>query len=64
MFKTIKPKEAAAMLGVSGQTIRLWILNGTLPALRIGSRYRIDEAVIQDILINGTPRHDVTATEK
>jgi excisionase family DNA binding protein len=35
--------EAAAYLGVSGETVRLWIRDGHLPAKRVGLRgtYRI-----------------------
>ena len=38
----IKPSEAAKQLRVSHKTILLWIHNGTLPAMRVGSKcYRI-----------------------
>lgn len=39
-------KEAGAYLGVSHETVRLWIADGRLPALRLGpaGRYRINRA--------------------
>lgn len=38
----IKPSEAAKQLRVSHKTILLWIHNGKLPAIRVGSKcYRI-----------------------
>ena len=39
--------EAAAYLGVSAQTIRIWARTGKLPAQRYGKLWRFDPAVIR-----------------
>jgi excisionase family DNA binding protein len=45
--------EVAAVLKLSEQTIRNWIENGALPALRIGRRVRIKRTVLHEILEHG-----------
>jgi len=51
----LTPDEAAKFLGVSSQTVRLWVKKGIITSQRFGGRIRIEEAVISDIAINGTP---------
>lgn len=60
----ITPNEAAKQLGVSPQTIRMWIKSGVLPHIKMGSRYRIDESTISDIALNGTPTNALIRSDK
>ena len=53
----ITPLEAAKLLSVSGQTIRNFMKNGTLPFIKIGGRYRIDENDV-NAMLQKTPQND------
>jgi excisionase family DNA binding protein len=46
----LTPVEAAERLGVTTQTIRNWMHAGTLKALKLGGRYRIDENDVNTML--------------
>jgi excisionase family DNA binding protein len=45
--------EVAAILKLNQQTVRNWIEDGALPALRIGRRVGVKRAVLEDILDRG-----------
>lgn len=47
----ISKKEAAAMFGVSAETIRRLIGRGDIPAYRIGGQVRIDPAALERYLM-------------
>jgi acetyl-CoA/propionyl-CoA carboxylase biotin carboxyl carrier protein len=42
----IRPSEAAAALGVSTRTVQRWLRSGRLPAVRVGSRLKVDRAAL------------------
>jgi excisionase family DNA binding protein len=44
LTETLSVKETAAKLGVHANTVRAWIADGTLPAMRIGHRVLVDRA--------------------
>ena len=45
-------EEAATMLGVHAQTVRVWIRQGKVPALRyvIGGNYRITRETLERLM--------------
>jgi acetyl-CoA/propionyl-CoA carboxylase, biotin carboxylase, biotin carboxyl carrier protein len=45
----IGPGEAARRLGVSTRTVQRWLRDGRLPAIRIGSRLKVDGRALADI---------------
>jgi excisionase family DNA binding protein len=52
MENLYKPREAAAILGVSYETVLDWIGQRTLPAMRLPSgHYRIDEYDLDAVLV-------------
>ncbi len=55
MTRLLSTSEAAKILGVTRQTVRRWIIEGNLKAIRIGRNIRIHQSCIDDILINGLP---------
>lgn len=59
--------DVASLLQLNQQTVRNWIEQGRLPALRVGRRIRIRRADL-DALINGgstvAPPADVVARER
>ena len=47
----LKPREAAAMLGISYPTVKQWILNGKLPTVQTpGGHHRIDQSALKPFL--------------
>lgn len=46
-LKMVSVTQAAKVLTVSDRTIRRWIAEGRMPAVRLGKNYRIREAVVQ-----------------
>lgn len=47
----LKPREAAAMLGISYPTVKQWILSGKLPTVQTpGGHHRIDQAALKPFL--------------
>ena len=57
----LTPNGAATKLGVTSQTVRLWIQEGKLPAIKVGSRYRIKEDDLSKVL---APTNDRTKDTK
>ena len=54
MPELITPKDFAKELGISAQTVRLWLQENKIPYVKIGSRYRIDKQIATTML---TPQH-------
>ena len=53
----LKPREAAAMLGISYPTVKQWILSGKLPTVQTpGGHHRIDQAALQPFIKVDTAR--------
>ena len=47
----LKPREAAAILGISYPTVKQWILSGKLPTTQTpGGHHRIDQASLKPFL--------------
>ena len=57
----LTPNGAATKLGVTSQTVRLWIQEGKLPAIKVGSRYRIKEDDLSKVT---APTNDRTKDTK
>jgi molybdopterin-binding protein len=58
----LKPREAAAALGVSYATLKQWILAGTLKTIKTpGGHHRIPESALKPML-KSTPKTESTAT--
>ena len=57
----LTPNGAATKLGVTSQTVRLWIQEGKLPAIKVGSRYRIKEDDLSKVM---APTNDRTKDTK
>jgi excisionase family DNA binding protein len=56
--------EVAEMLKLNQQTVRNWIDQGSLPALRVGRRVRIKRSDLERVLADGyTARADSAADE-
>ena len=49
--------EAAAKLGITGQTVRNMIKQGKIAYVKIGSRFRIEDSEVERIL-TPTPRDE------
>lgn len=43
-------KETAARLGLHAQTIKRYIADGTLRATKVGNKWRVSEAAVQEYL--------------
>ena len=53
----LKPREAAAMLGISYPTVKQWILSGKLPTVQTpGGHHRIEHAALKPYLKQDTER--------
>ena len=53
----LKPREAAAMLGISYPTVKQWILTGKLPTVQTpGGHHRIEHAALKPYLKEDTER--------
>ena len=53
----LKPREAAAMLGISYPTVKQWILNGKLPTVQTpGGHHRIEHAALEPFLKKDSTR--------
>ncbi len=46
MGELIGPGEAARRLGVSSRTVQRWLREGRLPAVKVGSRIKVDSAAL------------------
>ena len=49
----LRPKQAAALLGVSVSTTRTWCSTGRLSSRRVGGRIRIAETAVAEFLAEG-----------
>ena len=64
MSEELSPSQAAARLGTTTRTVQRWIEHGTLPARRVGGRWRVaDDAIVALERANrdGTPPAPATA---
>ena len=53
----LKPREAAAMLGISYPTVKQWILSGKLPTVQTpGGHHRIEQSALRPFLKEDTAR--------
>ena len=53
----LKPREAAAMLGISYPTVKQWILSGKLATVQTpGGHHRIDQAALKPFLKTDTAK--------
>jgi excisionase family DNA binding protein len=46
----LTPKQVAVLLGVSYETVRVWLRDGKLRSIKVGARYRIPESEVHAIL--------------
>jgi len=61
----LKPREAAAALGVSYATVKQWILNGTLKTSKTpGGHHRIPQSALRPLLKNPTPKTRIDSRER
>ena len=61
MAEELSPSEVAARLGTTTRTVQRWIERGTLPARRVGGRWRVaDDAIVA---FEGGPRAELIATD-
>lgn len=58
MEKLYTTKEVAEMLKLNERTIKRYIKEGTLKAVRIGSAVRITEKAIKDMMCEYTPEEE------
>ena len=57
MLPLLKPREAAALLGISYPTVKQWILSGKLPTVQTpGGHHRIDQAALKPFLKEDTAK--------
>src|SRR5580692_5343630 len=60
----LKPREAAAALGVSYATVKQWILAGTLKTIKTpGGHHRVPQSVLRPMM-KSTPKKDKTASRE
>ena len=56
MTEELSPSQVAARIGVATRTVQRWIASGTLPARRVGSRWRVANDAIDAFMAGcGTP---------
>jgi molybdopterin-binding protein len=61
----LKPREAAAALGVSYATVKQWILAGTLKTIRTpGGHHRIPQSVLTPMLKSPPKKATVASRER
>ena len=61
----LKPREAAAMLGISYPTVKQWILNGKLPTVQTpGGHHRIEQAALHPFLQTDTAKPAAESRER
>ena len=61
----LKPREAAAALGVSYATIKQWILNGTLKTTKTpGGHHRIAQSALNPLLKSSNSKSRVSSRER
>jgi molybdopterin-binding protein len=61
----MKPREAAAALGVSYATVKQWIQAGTLKTIRTpGGHHRIPQSVLTPMLKTASPKNKVGSRER
>lgn len=56
-------KEAAHQLGVSDRAVYVWIRDGRLPAVKLGTRWIIRASVVDRLLREGLPQREDTSSE-
>jgi excisionase family DNA binding protein len=52
---TLTPVEVAEQLAVSASSVRRWLLDGTLPGIRIAGRYRVEQAALDGLIQRAGP---------
>lgn len=61
----LKPREAAAALGVSYATLKQWILNGTLKTSKTpGGHHRIPQSALSPLLKNASSKTRIDSRER
>jgi excisionase family DNA binding protein len=50
----LRPREVAAMFGVSRTTPYTWISNGSLPAVRLGRALRVRQSAVEAFIARNT----------
>ena len=61
----LKPREAAAALGISYATIKQWILGGTLKTIRTpGGHHRIPQSTLAPMLRSTPSKAEATSRER
>lgn len=61
----LKPREAAAALGISYATIKQWILAGSLKTIRTpGGHHRIPQSALAPMLKTASPKAKTTSRER
>jgi excisionase family DNA binding protein len=54
MPEVLKVAEVAELLRVSKATVQRWCANGQLPAFKIGQHWRIDAALLKEMIEEAT----------
>jgi excisionase family DNA binding protein len=57
-MKTLSTNDVAKQLGVSRQTVYNWIKSGKLPAVQVGSVYRVTQEVVDAFAKPVQPKTD------
>ncbi len=61
----LKPREAAAMLGISYPTVKQWILSGKLPTVQTpGGHHRIEQSTLKPFLKQDAARPERESRER
>lgn len=47
---SFQPKEVAEVVGVTHQAVLLWCNEGTIPCYRVGSRWRIPQTAVENMI--------------
>lgn len=51
MDEILNPKQAATLLGIDEETVRLWCRTGRLPGIKMGGIWRLRRAALTEWLI-------------
>jgi molybdopterin-binding protein len=61
----LKPREAAAALGVSYPTLKQWILAGTIPTIKTpGGHHRIPQSALRPLMKSQPAKATTTSRER
>jgi molybdopterin-binding protein len=61
----LKPREAAAALGVSYATIKQWILTGKLKTIKTpGGHHRVPQSALTPLKVSGSTKEAATSRER